>query len=93
MFHPTIKLTVEHSKWEADFLNVNIKLIDKELKTGLFVKPTDTHQFLDPTTCHLFYRKKSVHFSQALNQFRILGQKVPSTSFSPLTSTNVGINS
>ena len=43
MFHPTIKLTCEHS-------DVNIKLIDGELKTDLFVKPTDTHQFLDPTS-------------------------------------------
>ena len=31
------------------FQDVNIKLIDGELKTDLFVKPTDTHQFLDRT--------------------------------------------
>ena len=43
MFHSTIKFTAEYSKEEVNFLDVNIKLIDGELKTDLFVKPTDTH--------------------------------------------------
>ena len=47
MFHPTIKFTAKYSKEEVDFLDLNIKLIDGELKTDLFVKPTDTHPFLD----------------------------------------------
>ena len=46
MFHPTIKFAAECSKEKVDFLDLNIKLIDGELKTDLFVKPTDTHQFL-----------------------------------------------
>ena len=50
--HSTIKLTVEYSKKEVNVLDVHIKLINGELKTNLFVKPTDTHQFLDPTSCH-----------------------------------------
>ena len=50
LFHPTIKFTAEYSKEEVNFLDLNIKLIDGELKTDLFVKPTDTHQFLDPTS-------------------------------------------
>ena len=32
--------------------------MDGELKTDLFVKPTDTHQFLDPTSCHPYHCKK-----------------------------------
>ena len=58
MFHFSIKFTAEYSKEEVNFLDVNIKLIDGELKTDLFVKPTDTHQFLDPTSCHPYHCKK-----------------------------------
>ena len=58
MFHSTIKFTAEYPKEEVNFLDVNIKLIVGELKTDLFVKPTDTHQFLDTTSCHLYHCKK-----------------------------------
>ena len=59
MFHSTIKFTVEYSTEEVNFLDLNIKLIDGEL-TDLFVKPTDTHQFLDPTSCHPYHSKKGI---------------------------------
>ena len=68
--HSTIKLTVEYSKKEVNFLDVHIKLINGELKTNLFVKPTDTHQFLDPTSCHP-YHYKEIPYSQALRLNRI----------------------
>ena len=58
-------------KEEVNFLDVNIKLIDGELKTDLFVKPTDTHQFLDPTSCHPYHCKKTIPYSQALRFNRI----------------------
>ena len=35
MFHSTIKFTAEYSKEDVNFLDVNIKLIDGELKTGI----------------------------------------------------------
>ena len=71
MFHSTIKFTAEYSKEEVNFLDVNIKLIDGELKTDLFTKPTDTHQFLDPTSCHPYHCKKGIPYSQALKLNRI----------------------
>ena len=55
IFHSTIKFTAEYSKEEVNFLDVNTKLIDAELKTDLFVKPTDTHQFSDPTSSHPYH--------------------------------------
>ena len=58
MVHPTIKLTGEYSKEEVNFLDINEKLIDEELKTDLFVKPADTHQFSDLTSSHPFHCKK-----------------------------------
>ena len=48
------------------FPDLNIKLIDGELKTDLFAKSTNTHQFLDPSSSHLYHCKKGVPFSQAL---------------------------
>ena len=71
MFHSTIKFTAEYSKEEVNFLDVNIKLIDGELKTDLFVKPTDTHQFLDLTSCHPYHCKKGIPYSQAVRLNRI----------------------
>ena len=62
LFHPTIKFTAEYSKEEANFLDLNIKLIDGKLKADLFVKPTDTHQFLDPTSTHLYQCKKIIPY-------------------------------
>ena len=43
--HPTIKFTAEYSKEAINFLDVNVRLVEGELMTDLFVKPTDTHQF------------------------------------------------
>ena len=34
--------------------------------TDLFVKPTDTHQFLDSSSSHRYYFKKEIPYSQAL---------------------------
>ena len=51
-FHPTIKFTAEYSEEAINFLDVNARLVDGELMTDLFVKPTDTHQFLDPSSSH-----------------------------------------
>ena len=72
MFHPTIKFTAEYFNKEVNFLDVNITLIDGELKTGLFLKPTDTHQFLDPISSHPYHCKKGIPYSQALRLNRIM---------------------
>ena len=71
MFHPTRKFTAEYSKERVNFSELNIKLIDGKLKTDLFVKPTDTHQFLDPTSSHPYHCKKGIPYSQALRLNRI----------------------
>ena len=71
MFYPTMKCTAEYSKEEVNFLDLNVKLIGGELKTDLFVKPTDTHRFLDPTSYHPYHCKKGIPYSQALRLNRI----------------------
>ena len=37
----------------------------------LFVKPTDTHQFLDPSSSHPYHCKKGIPYSQAIRLSRI----------------------
>ena len=61
----------EYSKERVNFLDLNIKLIDGQFKTDLFVKPTYTHQFYDPTSSHLYHCKKGISYSQALRLNRI----------------------
>ena len=68
---PTIKFTAEWSKEEINFLDVNIRLKNRQLETDLHIKPTDTHQFLDSTSCHLYHCKKSIPYNQALRYNRI----------------------
>ena len=53
------------------FLDVEVTLKDGVLSTDLFVKPNDTHQFLDPTSCHPYHCKKGIPYSQTLRINRI----------------------
>ena len=41
----------------------------------LFVKPTDTYQFLDPSSSHPYHCKKGIPYSQALRLHRICSDK------------------
>ena len=67
LFHPTIK----YSKEEVNSLDLNMNLIDAERKTDLFVKLTDTRQFLDPTSSHPYHCKKGIPYNQVLSLNRI----------------------
>ena len=62
-------------KKKLNCLDLNIKLIDGELKTDLFVKPMDTHQFLDLTSCHPYHCKKKIPYSQTLRLNRICSDR------------------
>ena len=68
-FHPTIKFTAEWSREEINFLDVNVRLRNRQLETDLHIKLTDTHQFLDSTFCHPYHCK--IPYSQALIYNRI----------------------
>ena len=59
-FNPTIKFTTDWSKEKVNFLDVEVTLKNSVLSTDLFVKPTDTHEFLDPTSCHPYHCKKVI---------------------------------
>ena len=70
-FHSTIKFTADWSKEKANFLDVEVTLNNGVLSTDLFVKPSDTHQFLFPTSCHPYHCKKGIPYSQTLGPNRI----------------------
>ena len=46
-------------------------IILSSITTDLYVKPTDTHQYLQATSCHHNHTKRSIPHSQALRIFRI----------------------
>ena len=50
--HNTINFTWESSPVSQNFLDVTVKIEDSRIVTDLFVKPTDTHQYLHPSSCH-----------------------------------------
>ena len=70
-FHSTIKFTADWSKEKVNLLNVEVTINSGVLSNNLFVKPTDTHQFLDPTSYHPFHCKKGLPYSQTLRLNRI----------------------
>ena len=70
-FHPTTKFAVEWSREEINFLNVNVRLRNRQLQIDLHIKPTHTHQFLDSTSCHPYHCKNSIPYSQDLRYNKI----------------------
>ena len=72
--HTTIKFTAEWSKSSVNFLDVTVSLIEGVIETNLFVKPTDSHQYLQSSSCHPFHCKKGIPYSQALWLNRICSE-------------------
>ena len=72
----SLKLLLEkiNSIWSyglVNFLDVKVIMKDGKIITDLYVKPTDTPQYLDSSSCHPYHCKKSIHYSQALCLNRI----------------------
>ena len=55
---PTIKFTAEWSKTSINFLDVTIPIAKGIIETDLYVKPTDSHQYLLSSSYHHFHCKK-----------------------------------
>ena len=71
-FHP--KFTYDFSKLSVNFLDVEVIKVHNKLVTDLFVKPTDTHQYLEASSCHVFHSKHAIPYSQALRLNRICSE-------------------
>ena len=67
----TIKFTANWSSEEVTFLDTRVYIKGLNIETDLYVKPTDTHQYLHIESCHPQHCKYSILYSQALRLHRI----------------------
>ena len=65
-FHNSIKFTMEYSRKSVTFLDVSTYRNKDRINSTLYVKPTDTHSYLDYGSCHPQSTKSSIPFSQFL---------------------------
>ena len=70
--NPSIQFTSKYSLNSIEFLDVWVTKVGNGLKTSLFVKETDTHQYLHFSSCHVFHTKKAIPYGQALRLRRII---------------------
>ena len=68
---PHIKFTFKYSRESIEFLDVLVIKEGNSVHTDLFVKETDTHQFLHFSSCHPYHTKKGIPYSQAVRLRRI----------------------
>ena len=59
-YHPNIKFSNNSHKEHIPFLELNVKLLEHNLPTYLYIKSTDVHQYLHYTSSHPEHTKKSV---------------------------------
>ena len=68
---PTIKFTKEISTEQIAFLDVKVLIIDGNLETDLFSKPTDSHDYLLYSSAHPQRCKDSIPYRQFLRIRRL----------------------
>ena len=73
-FHDSIKFTANYSKEKVEFLDVQVIAENGKLVTDLYVKETDTHQYLEASSCHPYHCKRAIPYSQALRLNRICSE-------------------
>ena len=70
----TIKFTTNYL-WETlRFLDVEVIKKGNQLVTDLYIKPTDTHEYLLAGYCDVFHSKKFMPYSQTLRLNRICSE-------------------
>ena len=74
--HPTITFMVEWSQTSINFLDVSVSFTDRKITTDLYVKATDSHQYLHSSSCHPYHCKKGIPYSQALCLNRICSDPI-----------------
>ena len=61
-YHSTIKFTAEYSRVKINFPDVTVMKKGNQLVTDLYVKPTDTNQYLHASSCRVSHCQKSIPF-------------------------------
>ena len=72
----TMKFTAEWSKTQINFLDIIVYLEDGKIKTDLYAKPSDAHQYLDSSSCRPYHCKKGIPYSQTLHLNRICSDSI-----------------
>ena len=70
--HPTLKFTSSSSENQIESSDVLVSKNNDKIETDLFVKETDTHQFLHAKSCHRYHTKTGIPYGQALRLRRII---------------------
>ena len=68
---PNIKFKAGWPKTSINFLDVTVSIAERIIDTDLYVKPTDSHQYIFPSSCHTSYCKKGIPYRQTLRLNRI----------------------
>lgn len=63
--HPQFKFTMESSIQEIAFLDIKVYITNNSVKTDIYYKATDTHQFLTFDSCHPRHTKTSIPYCEA----------------------------
>eukprot|EP00061_Rhincodon_typus_P003744 g20869.t1 len=70
-FHPTIRLTTDHSLELVSFLDTCISIKDRDLSISLYRKPTDNLMMLHFSSFHPKHIKTAIPYRQTLRIHRI----------------------
>ena len=70
-FIPIWALDMSPVKKKIAFLECKVNLFKNKLTTDLYVKSTDTYQYLDYTSSHAEHTKKSIVYGQTLRLHQI----------------------
>ena len=70
-FTPNPSFTHEANKNYIPSLDLKVKLIDRKLEIGLYMKRTDYHQYLHYLSSHPEHTKRSIVYSQTLRVSRL----------------------
>ena len=74
--HSAIKFAAEWSQTLINLLDNTVSLIGGTITTDLYVKATDSHQYLHSSLSHPYHRKKGIPYSQALCLNRICSDPI-----------------
>ena len=78
--HPSIKFTAKWSQTSINFLDVTVSLMEELTETDLYVKPTDSHQYLQSSSlqsnCVTLSIVKRVYHIVILSSYTTFVQKL-----------------
>ena len=72
--HPEIKVVLQWSKEEIEFLDTKVKIANRRLITDLYAKPTDKHIYVDQKSNHPTSVKKTFPYGLGLWLGRICSE-------------------